>query len=170
MSNPSRLPLRLGALAATASVLAGCAFGGVNSLPLPGTVGHGSGADIYHVQIANVATLESNSPVLIGDVVVGSVGRMRLDGQHADVEVSLTGGTVVPENVVATVGQTSLLGSMHLSLDPPEGQEPAGQIEPGATIALNRSSTYPTTEKTLSSLSTMVNAGGLARSGTSCTT
>ena len=165
MSNPSRLPLRLGALAATASVLAGCAFGGVNSLPLPGTVGHGSGADIYHVQIANVATLESNSPVLIGDVVVGSVGRMRLDGQHADVEVSLTGGTVVPENVVATVGQTSLLGSMHLSLDPPEGQEPAGQIEPGATIALFLSSNSPTTEKTLSSLSTMVNAGGLGQVG-----
>jgi len=163
VSNPSRLPLRLGALAATASVLAGCAFGGVNSLPLPGTVGHGDGAVIYHVQMANVATLESNSPVLIGDVVVGSVGRTRLDGQHADVEVSLAAGTVVPANVVATIGQTSLLGSMHLSLDPPEGQEPAGRIEPGATIGLNRSSTYPTTEKTLSSLSAVVNTGGLGQ-------
>ena len=37
----------------------GCAFQGVNSLPLPGAVGRGSDAVTYHVQIANVSTLES---------------------------------------------------------------------------------------------------------------
>ena len=54
----------------------GCAFQGVNSLPLPGAVGRGPGASIYHVEIANVGHLESNSPVMINDVVVGSVGKM----------------------------------------------------------------------------------------------
>ena len=34
----------------------GCAFQGVNSLPLPGAVGRGPGANIYHVEIANVGT------------------------------------------------------------------------------------------------------------------
>ncbi|MCW1825124.1 mammalian cell entry protein [Mycolicibacterium conceptionense] len=151
--------------AATVLTLSGCAFNGVNSLPLPGTVGHGPGATVYHVEIANVGTLESNSPVMMNDVVVGSVGAMTLRDQHADVEVRLQSGANVPANVVATVGQTSLLGSQHLALDPPPGQPPAGHIAPGSTIALNQSSTYPSTEQTLSSLSAVVNGGGLGQVG-----
>jgi hypothetical protein len=38
----------------------GCAFQGVNSLALPGAVGRGSDAAVYHVEIANIGTLESN--------------------------------------------------------------------------------------------------------------
>lgn len=143
----------------------GCAFDGLNSLPLPGVEGYGAGASTYHVEIANVATLESNSPVMIGDVVVGSVGRMRVVGWHADVEVSVKSGAVVPANAVATVGQTSLLGSMHLQLNPPLGQPPNGSLQPGTTIALNESSTYPSTEQTLASLSAVANAGSLGRFG-----
>ncbi|CAA0124477.1 Lipoprotein LprN [Mycolicibacterium vanbaalenii] len=119
----------------------------------------------FHVEVPNVATLTSNSPVMIDDVVVGSVGKMTVDGGHADVEISVEPDVVVPENAVATVGQTSLLGSMHLSLDPPLGESPRGRLQPGATLGLNRSSTYPTTEETLSSLSTLVNGGGLGQIG-----
>ncbi|MDF3341621.1 MCE family protein [Mycolicibacterium septicum] len=151
--------------AATVLTLSGCAFNGVNSLPLPGTVGHGPGSTVYHVEIANVGTLESNSPVMMNDVVVGSVGAMTLRDQHADVEVRLQSGANVPANVIATVGQTSLLGSQHLALDPPPGQPPVGHIAPGSTIALNQSSTYPSTEQTLSSLSAVVNGGGLGQVG-----
>jgi virulence factor Mce-like protein len=143
----------------------GCAFQGINSLPLPGAVGRGSDATVYHVQIANVSTLESNSPVLINDVVVGSVGKMEVQDWHANVEISVEPGVVIPANAVARVGQTSLLGSMHLALDPPLGQQPEGKLTPGATIGLNESSTYPTTEETLSSLSVVVNAGGLGQLG-----
>jgi len=150
---------------ATVLTLTGCSFHGVNSLPLPGAQGTGSGDSTYHVEIANVATLESNSPVMINDVVVGSVGPMTLQGQHADVEVRVKAGTVVPANAVATIGQTSLLGSMHLQLSPPPGQPAVGRIAPGSTIGLNKSSTYPSTEQTLSSLSAMVNAGGLGQIG-----
>ncbi|MGW4095466.1 MCE family protein [Mycobacterium sp. NPDC004974] len=152
-------------IAATVLTLSGCEFNGVNSLPLPGTVGHEPGATVYHVEIANVGTLESNSPVMMNDVVVGSVGAMTLRDQHADVEVRLQSGAKVPANVVATVGQTSLLGSQHLALDPPPGQSPVGHIAPGSTIALNQSSTYPSTEQTLSSLSAVVNGGGLGQLG-----
>ncbi len=143
----------------------GCAFQGVNSLPLPGAVGRGSQALVYHVQIASVATLESNSPVMMNDVVVGSVGKMEVQDWHANVEISVEPDVIVPANAVASVGQTSLLGSMHLALDPPLGQEPQGRLAPGATIGLNDSSTYPTTEETLSSLSVIVNAGGLGQVG-----
>ncbi len=143
----------------------GCAFQGINSLPLPGAVGRGPDATRYQVEIANIATLESNSPVLMNDVVVGSVGDMRVKDWHAEVDISVEPGTVVPANAVASVGQTSLLGSMHLSLNPPLGEQPEGQLPPGSTIGLSDSSTYPTTEQTLSSLSVVVNAGGLGQIG-----
>ena len=149
----------------TATTATGCAFDGLNSLPLPGTVGQGEGASAYHVEIANVGTLESNSPVMINDVVVGSVGKMEVVGWHATVEVSVESGAVVPANAVASVGQTSLLGSMHLQLNPPPGEAPQGRLQPGSTIRLNRSSTYPSTEQTLASLSAVVNAGGLGQFG-----
>ncbi|MDT5016972.1 MAG: phospholipid/cholesterol/gamma-HCH transport system substrate-binding protein, partial [Mycobacterium sp.] len=127
----------------------GCAFQGLNSLPLPGTVGRGPGAHVYHIEIANVGTMESNSPVMIDDVVVGSVGRMTVQGWHAEVDVSVQRDVVVPANAVASIGQTSLLGSSHLALDPPLGEPPVGRLEPGASIPLNRSSTYPSTEATM---------------------
>ena len=143
----------------------GCAFHGLNSLPLPGTVGRGAGADVYHVEIANVGTLESNSPVMIDDVVVGSVGEMTVKDWHADVAISVKRGVLVPANAVAGVGQTSLLGSMHLELNTPLGRPASGRLQPGATIPLNRSSSYPSTEQTLSSLALVVNGGGLGQVG-----
>lgn len=143
----------------------GCGFQGVNSLPLPGAVGRGPGASVYHVEIANVNHLEPNSPVMIDDVVVGSVGRITVKGWHADVEVSVKPDIVVPNNAVAKVGQTSLLGSMHMELNPPVGQAPRGRLKPGATIPLDKSSTYPSTEQTLALLSVVINSGGLAQIG-----
>ena len=145
--------------------LTGCAFEGVNSLPLPGAVGRGPHAVTYHVEIANVATLESNSPVMINDVIVGSVGNMTVRDWHADVDISVKPDVVVPANVVATVGQTSLLGSMHLALNTPLGEEPKGRLQPGATIPLTATSTYPSTERTLAALSTVANGGGLGQFG-----
>ncbi|MFL0275592.1 MCE family protein [Mycobacterium sp. SMC-19] len=157
---------RLAALACTTVLLtSGCTFEGLNSLPLPGTVGTGSGAVTYQVQIANVGTLESNSPVMVNDVVVGAIRRMTVDNWHANVEISVRPDVVIPANAVAAVGQTSLLGSMHLALDPPLGEAPTGRLQPGTTIALSKSSTYPSTEQTLSSLSVVVNGGGLTRIG-----
>jgi phospholipid/cholesterol/gamma-HCH transport system substrate-binding protein len=74
---PTRAVRRLVVVAVcVVSVVAGCGFNGVNSLPLPGAIGRGADASLYHLQFANVGTLESNSPVLIDDVVVGSVGKM----------------------------------------------------------------------------------------------
>ncbi len=148
-----------------AAGVSGCGFGGLNSLPLPGAVGRGADAATYHVELANVSTLEPNSPVLLGDVVVGSVNSMAVRDWHADVEISVKPDVVIPANAVATVGQTSLLGSMHLALNPPLGQSPTGSLEPGATLGLNKTSTYPSTEQTLSALSVVINGGGVGQIG-----
>ncbi|OBJ56677.1 MCE family protein [Mycobacterium sp. 1423905.2] len=143
----------------------GCAFNGLNSLPLPGAVGRGPDARTYHVEISNVGTLESNSPVMIDDVVVGSISKMTVRDWHALLDFSVNSGVVIPANVVASVGQTSLLGSMHLELNVPPGEQAGGRLPPGATIPLKRSSTYPSTEQTLSSLSVIVNSGGFTQIG-----
>jgi phospholipid/cholesterol/gamma-HCH transport system substrate-binding protein len=146
-------------------VSTGCSFSGLNSLPLPGTVGRGADANVYHVEVANAGTLEANSPVMIDDVVVGSVVSVRFSNWHADTEISLRPDVIVPANAVASIGQTSLLGSMHVSLEPPLGQPPNGRLAPGATIPLDESSIAPSTEQTLSSLSAVVNGGGLGQIG-----
>ena len=159
--------LRRSAIAALcASVtVTGCSFGGLNSLPLPGTVGNELGSSKYRVELANVSALEPNSPVLVGDVVVGSVASMAVRDWHADVEITVKPDVVIPANALATVGQTSLLGSMHLALNPPLGQAPQGRLQPGATVGLNKSSTYPSTEQTLSALSVVINGGGVGQLG-----
>ncbi len=157
---------RLAALTvATVLTSTGCGFHGINSLPLPGAVGRGPDASTYHLQFANIGTLESNSPVLIDDVVVGSVGAMSFSNWHVDVDVSVRPDVVVPANAVATVGQTSLLGSMHVALDPPLGQAPQGRLQPGSTIGVGDTASYPSTEQTLSSLSAVVTGGGLGQIG-----
>jgi virulence factor Mce-like protein len=165
MTRARSLSAVVAAVSCVVLTASGCAFEGVNSLALPGTVGSGPDATVYHVEVANIGTLESNSPVLLGDVVVGTVGRMSLRGWHADVEVTVRPDVVVPANAVATVGQTSLLGSMHLALNPPVGQPPSGRLAPGAVIGLDNSTSYPSTEQTLSSLSVVVNGGGLGQAG-----
>ena len=127
-----RFPAR-SAVATAALITAGCGFHGLNSLPLPGTRGRGPGAEVYHVEIANVGTLESNSPVMINDVVVGSVGKMSFANWHADVESVAAPRGHGSGQRHCPVGQTSLLGSMHLALDPPAGQPRAGHLQPGST-------------------------------------
>ncbi len=130
--NTGRSLVRLIAIGCFSTLaLTGCTFNGLNSLPLPGTVGRGPDATVYHLELANVGTLEANSPVMVSDVSVGSVSRMTVRDWHADVEISVTPGVVIPPaNAVATVGQTSLLGSMHIALDPPSGQPPTGRLSP----------------------------------------
>ena len=144
----------------------GCAFQGVNSLPLPGAVGRGGDAAVYHVELANVGTLESNSPVLIDDVVVGSVGKMRLHGWHIDLDRSRSSRMPsCPPTPWPRSARPACWGRCTWRSDPPPGEAPSGRLKPGATIGLNSSSTYPSTEQTLSSLAAVVNGGGLGQIG-----
>ncbi|AYJ48225.1 MCE family protein [Rhodococcus sp. P1Y] len=141
--------------------LAGCQWDGLNSLPLPGTEGRGEGAYQVQIQMPNVTTLSQNSPVMVDDVTVGTVDSIEVQDWHALVTVSVNDGVELPENVSAKIGQTSLLGSQHLALVPPE--DPEGRLENGDTIPIERAGAYPTTEQTLSSLSVVLNGGGLAQ-------
>lgn len=141
----------------------GCEWDGLNSLPLPGTEGAGDDAYKIRIQMPNVTTLTQNSPVRVDDVSVGTVSDIDVEGWHALVTVSLKPDVVLPANATAAIGQTSLLGSNHLELAPPTEAPPEGRLTDGDVIPLDRAGAYPTTEQVLSSLSVMLNGGGISQ-------
>src|SRR5271163_2063498 len=152
-----RIWLRGSVLAVAGVLLAGCQFTGLNSLPLPGTAGHGGGAYEITVEMPDVATLPQNSPVMVDDVTVGSVSgiqaEQRPDGSfYAAVKLALDKNVVLPANSTARVAQTSLLGSLHVDLAPPKDQPPTGRLTPGYTIRESFTGRFPTTEEVLSAL------------------
>jgi phospholipid/cholesterol/gamma-HCH transport system substrate-binding protein len=162
----SRGAVRAGALGTGMVTLAGCSFGGLNSLNMPGTAGHGPGSYIVTVQVPDIATMPQNSPVLVDDVTVGSVSGVDAvqdpaTGEfHAAVKLSLDGNVKLPSNVKARVGQTSLLGSQHIELVKPL-DHPTGELKNGANVPLAQGSRFPTTEEVLSLLGIVVNNGNL---------
>jgi phospholipid/cholesterol/gamma-HCH transport system substrate-binding protein len=162
----SRTGVRAVALGSGAMLLAGCQFGGLNSLDMPGTAGHGSDSYTVTMDVPDVATLPQNSPVLVDDVTVGSVSGVdavqRPDGTFfAAVKLSIDGSVHLPANSTAKVAQTSLLGSQHVELSAPQDQPAVGRLGAGSDIELNRTSRYPTTEEVLSTLGVVVNKGNL---------
>ncbi len=162
----SRLSSRTVAIGCGTVLLAGCQFGGLNSLNMPGTAGHGPGSFTVTVELPDVATLPQNSPVMVDDVTVGSVSGVdamqRPDGSfYAAVQLSLDGNVKLPANATAKVAQTSLLGSQHVELSAPVNEPGEGQLRQGANIPLAQTGRYPTTEEVLSSLGMVVNKGNL---------
>lgn len=143
--------------------LGGCGWRGLNSVPLPGSVGNGPGSFMIHVQMPDVGTLEQNSRVQVGDVTVGNVTRIERQSWHALLTVRLNGDVDLPANATATIGQTSLLGSLHIELAPPTEVPPQGKLREGSLIALASAGSYPSTEQTLAAISLLLNGGGIGQ-------
>ena len=155
-----------GALSALLVVaLSGCGFirdfHGANSLWLPGTKGGGPGSFTVQAQLPDVQNLKNRSRVQVNDVTVGSVTKVELLGWHALVTMTLDGKVDLPANVTATIGQTSLLGSVHVELAPPKDTPPVGKLKNGSLIPLSSGGAFPSTEQTLAAVSLVLNGGGL---------
>lgn len=152
------------AVAAVISVVvSGCDWRGANSLPLPGTEGGGPGAYTVQVQLPDVDNIQRNSRVRVGDVTVGTVTKIERQGWHALLTLSVNGDVNLPANSVAAVGQTSLFGSKHVELAPPNDVPPQGRLHTGAVIPLSSGSGYPTTEEALAGVSMLLNGGGIGQ-------
>lgn len=144
------------------SAATGCQWRGLNSLSLPGT-GRGDGFYTISAQLPDVVVIEQNSRVRVADVNVGNVTKIEVQDWHALVTMRIDRAVRLPANSTAKVGQTSLLGSMHIELAPPTDEPPQGELQDGAVIPLSRAATYPTAEQTLASVSVLLNGGGLAQ-------
>ena len=143
------------------TLLSGCGWRGLNSLPMPGTQGHGPGAYTVYAQLPDVNNLQPNSRVRVGDVTVGTVTRIERQDWHALLTIRLNGDVDLPANATAGLGQTSLLGSLHIELAPPTDKAPEGRLRDGSVIALASAASYPTTDQTLAVVSTFLNGGGI---------
>lgn len=150
-------------IAAAVTVAGGCGWRGVNSMPLPGTSGNGDGAFVVQAQMPDVTNLVENSRVRVGDVTIGSISKIEQQGWHALVTMRLDADVDLPENSTAYIGQTSLLGSLHVELAPAPGEPPRGRLRDGSLIPLSSAGSYPTTEETLAALSLLLTGGGLGK-------
>lgn len=150
----------LGVLAG-ALALSGCDFD-VYQLPLPGGTDAGSDAIEVTVQFTDVLDLVPKSTVKVNDVSVGQVTDIDLDGYVAEVTLELRADTRLPENTIAEIRQTSLLGEKFVSLSAP-AEGATGELTSGETIPLERSGRNPEVEEVLGALSLVLNGGGIAQ-------
>ncbi|WP_454162027.1 MCE family protein [Gordonia iterans] len=188
MKRHSRKFLAVVAASALLFPLAACGDH-VASLSSIGAQGTGEGAYQISATIPSAASLVRNAPVMMTDATVGSVADIKVVDWAAEVTIRLDKDVRIPKGSYAMIGMTSVLGSSHLEIVPPaepSGQyvapgdsleqadcpesanlpRPEGQGVPGVTLAQNIDPCrYPTTEQVLSSLSVVLNGGGLAQMG-----
>src|SRR6201991_2853039 len=157
----SRIARRATGLLAVAVVLTSCGnWKGIANVPLPGGPGTGSNKMTIYVQMPDTLALNVNSRVRVADVFVGRVREIALKNWVATLTLDLQSGIKLPESTLAKIGQTSLLGSQHVQLDPPPNPSPQ-LLKNGDTIPLKNSSAFPTTERTLASIATILSGGGI---------
>ncbi|MCV7250632.1 virulence factor Mce family protein [Mycolicibacterium fluoranthenivorans] len=145
-------------------LLSGCGgWHGLNSVPMPGTEGDGPGAFTIQAQMPDVNNIQQNSRVRVGDVNVGTVTNIERQGWHALLTMRLNGDVKLPANATATIGQTSLLGSLHIELAPPVAEPAEGRLHEGSLIPLASGGGYPSTEQTLAAVSLLLNGGGIGQ-------
>ncbi len=170
-SKPNRQPVRRGRLVrrrtwqglvllVAALVLSSCGWHGISNVAIPGGPGSGSGAMTIYVQVPDTLAINGNSKVMVADVFVGSIKSIQLKNWIATLTLGVDKNTKLPKNAIAKIGQTSLLGSQHVELAAPPN--PSQELlKNGDTIPLKNSSSYPTTEQTLASLSLILRGGGI---------
>jgi phospholipid/cholesterol/gamma-HCH transport system substrate-binding protein len=147
-------------LLVAAMVLSSCGWRGISNVAIPGGPGSGSGAYTVYVQVPDTLAINGNSKVMVADVFVGSIKAINLKNWVATLTLGLSKNTKLPKNAIAKIGQTSLLGSQHVELAAPPNPSPE-LLRDGDTIPLKNSSSYPTTEQTLASLSLILRGGGI---------
>jgi phospholipid/cholesterol/gamma-HCH transport system substrate-binding protein len=152
--------LRVAAGACAALMLSGCSMGFQN-VTLPGGAPTGDNPYRVTVDFADVLDLVPQASVRVNDVPVGNVERISLNGFTARVTLKLKREVTLPDNAVANIRQTSLLGEKFVSLSAPAGEGARGQLSDGDVIPLSRTSRSVELEEVLSALSLLLSGGGL---------
>ena len=155
-----RLRLLLGLLLSVV-LLAGC---NAYDLPLPGGTDVGDNPITIKAEFADVLDLVPQSSVKVDDVSVGKITDITLNGdQEAVVTMELRRSVDLPDNAIAEIRQTSLLGEKFVSLGPPTDVAPEGRLSSGDVITLDRTGRNPEVEEVLGALSLLLNGGGVAQ-------
>jgi phospholipid/cholesterol/gamma-HCH transport system substrate-binding protein len=156
----------LAGITGMAALLAACGYHNLGGLSLPGAIS-GSGTYPVTVVLDDATNLVPAETCRANDAIVGSVTAITLGPDlRAHVTCAIKDPVRLPANTTATVAETSLLGERYVSLAPPTGTSPAGALPAGALpqgalIPADRSTTTPSTEEILGSLSMVLNGGNL---------
>lgn len=86
----------------------------------------------YTTYFKAVVGLKVGDPVLVAGVNVGKVTDIRIDNGQVRTDFEVLFNTVIKEDSVVAIGQTSLLGGTYLGID--FGTENAKVIEPGGVL------------------------------------
>ncbi len=156
-----RTRLALGLLAASLT-LSACDFD-VYSLPLPGGPDTGDDPITVTAMFADVLDLVPKSTVKVNDISVGKVTDVDLDGYTALVTMELQNDVDLPDDAVARLRQTSLLGEKFVELDAPADGGNAERLGDGDLIQLEQTGRNPEVEEVLGALSLVLNGGGVAQ-------
>ena len=160
LNSTRRMGRRALLLFVTVMVLTSCGWRGIANLPLPVGPGTGKGATTVYVQVADTLALNTNSRVRVADVFVGTVREIKLKDWVPTLTLTVEPGIELPANATAKIGQSSILGTQHVELAAPADPSPQ-RLKDGATIPLKNSSSFPTIERTLASLATVLRGGGI---------
>ena len=161
VKRPRRLAMRGLALGVTAVVLTSCGWKGIANVPLDIGPGSEKGARTYYVQVPDTLALNVNSRVRVADVFVGTVRKIELKDWVPTLTLSVDPAVELPANATAKIGQSSILGTQHVELAAPANPS-SEPLRSGDTIPVERSSSFPTVERTLASLAAVLRGGGIA--------
>lgn len=150
--------------AISAMALSGCGFTPYK-LPLPGGADLGSEPYTVKIKFRDVLDLVPQSAVRVNDIAVGKVTDIKLEGWDALVTVKVNRDAKLPDNALATIRQTSLLGEKFVSLAAPTNGA-IGSLGNGDVIPLDRSGRNPEIEEVLGAASLLFNGGGLEKTNT----
>lgn len=157
---------QLAVVVASALAVSGCSFS-IHQLPWPGD--KVSNQDSYEVKadFNDALNVVPRTAVMVGDVPVGQVEEIVREGWHARVTMRVNKNVALPDNAVAELRQTSLLGEKFIALSAPEDSSGApsgaGRLGEGDVIPLSQTGRNPEVEEVLGALSFLLSGGGLGQ-------
>ncbi len=163
MRTPARRTSVVAAVLAGSLLAAGCDFDGAYDLPLPGGPVDADRSFTVTAEFEDILNVVPRSEVKVNDVTVGEVTDVWREGWHAGVELRLEDGVELPDNAVAEIRQSSLLGEKFVALMPPPGGRPEGELSDGDHLPLAATGRNPEVEEVLGALSFLLNGGGVAQ-------
>lgn len=149
-------------LAVAVPLLGACDFDGAYDLPLPGSPVSGEQTYTVTAEFDDVLNVVPRSPVMVSDVVVGEVDEVERDGWNAVVRLKIRSDIELPDNAVAEIRQTSLLGEKYVDLGDPPGRA-RGRLEDGDRLDLSDTGRNPEVEEVLGALSFLLSGGGVGQ-------
>jgi len=166
MSRLRRLvPAALTSLA-LALVASACEFDGASDLPIPGGVVSDEDSYTVTADFKDVLAVVPRTSVMVDDVPVGEVKDVERVGWHARLTLWVRNDVDLPDNAVAEIRQTSLLGEKYVALEPPPDAPSKNRLSEGDHIKLADTGRNPEVEEVLGALSFLLSGGGVGQLAT----